>query len=76
MFLSACDPTQTVRLISPTIPAELRQPVPAPDREARTLRDVGLLVVDYDEALTRANSKILATDKILTTFETRIAGAR
>jgi len=36
-----------------------------------TLKDVTLLVVDYDEALTEANSRISATDEILTKFEAR-----
>lgn len=73
MFLSACDPTQTVKLISPNIPAELLEPVPKPDRDATSLRDFGLLLVDYDEALTEANSKIDATGVIVTEFKKRIA---
>lgn len=66
----------TVRLISPSVPTELRQPVPKPDRQAQTLKDVGLLIADYDEALTEANSRIIATDEILTNFEVRIAKAQ
>lgn len=72
MFLSACGPVQT-QLISPPIPNELLAPVPAPARDARTLRDLGLLVVDYDEALSAANSKIDAIAEIVTRFKARIA---
>jgi len=73
LLLSACDPTQTVKLVSPAIPGELLQPVPVPDREADTLKDVGLLLVDYDEALGEANSRIEATGEIVRAFEARIA---
>ena len=73
MLLSACEPDQTVKLVSPKIPNDLLEPVPVPDREARTLRDIGLLVVDYDEALSEANSKIEATKKIVVDFNERIS---
>lgn len=73
LLLSACDTEQTVKLVSPKIPNELLEPVPVPDREARTLRDIGLLVVDYDEALSEANSKIEATKKIVVDFNQRIS---
>ena len=62
-----------IQLVSPRIPNELREPVPVPDRDASTLKDIGLLLVDYDEALGDANSKIVATDEILTKFEAKIA---
>lgn len=75
MLLAACDPVP-VRLTSPSVPSELRQPVPKPDRPVQTLKDVTLLVTDYDEALTEANSRITATDEILTAFEQRIAAAQ
>lgn len=63
----------TTRLVSPSIPSELRQPVDRPTRETTTLKDVALLVTDYDEALTEANSRIVTMDDILTRFEDRIA---
>lgn len=53
------------------VPAELRQPVPVPDRPVRTLRDATLLIVDYDQALVEANSRITAIDEILTQAEAR-----
>lgn len=34
-------------------------------REVHTLRDAGLLIVDYDEALARANSQIAAVAQIM-----------
>ena len=63
-------------LVSPTIDAELRTPVPVPDREVRPisdggLQDIGLLLTDYDEALGDANGKIVAIDETLTDFERR-----
>lgn len=67
---------QTTRLVSPQVPHELRQPVPEPQREVATLKDVTLVLVDFDEALTEANSRIVATDEILTAFEARIANAQ
>ncbi len=75
MLLSACDPVQTTRLISPAIPAELLVPVPEPTRQATTLKDLGLLVVDYDQALEQANSKIEATGAIIAKFNQRISNA-
>lgn len=71
MFLAACAPEKT-QLIAPPIPNDLLAPVPAPARNARTLRDLGLLVVDYDEALSAANSKIEAIAEIVTRFKARI----
>lgn len=68
-------------LVSPTIDAELRTPVPVPDREVRAiadggLQDIGLLLTDYDEALGSANGKISAIDETLTNFERRTLTAR
>ena len=73
--MSGCDPVQTTRLISPAIPAELLEPVPVPYRPAETLKELGLLVVDYDQALGIANSKIEATGEIIDRFNKRISGA-
>ncbi len=75
MLLSACDPVQTTRLISPSIPSELLEPVTVPSRQAKTLKDLGLLVVDYDQALEQANSKIEATGAIMAKFNKRISNA-
>lgn len=54
----------------PEVPEELRQPVAVPSREVRPLDkggldDIGLLLVDFDEALGAANSNIVAIDAIL-----------
>lgn len=76
MLLPACEPTQTVKLISPQIPNELLEPVPKPDREISTLKDTGLLLVDYDEALNEANSKIETTADIMARFNKRIEKAQ
>ena len=58
--------------VTPKVPDSLRQTEPKPDRAVQTAKDLTLLVVDYDEALTRANSKIEATDTILSKFEARV----
>lgn len=65
-----------MKLISPSIPADLLEPVPVPDRETKTLKDFGLLVVDYDQSLKEANSKIAATSEIVGKFNERIASAK
>ncbi|MEQ3626006.1 MAG: hypothetical protein ABNH26_08865 [Celeribacter sp.] len=52
-------------LRAPEIPADLLTPEPVPARPAETLADVGLLLVDYDEALGRANGKISAIGEIV-----------
>lgn len=64
-LLSACAPDTPVVLRAPEVPAELLTPEPVPARPAETLADVGLLLVDYDQALGRANGKIVAVAKIL-----------
>lgn len=64
MLLTACAPDPQVVLRAPEIPAELLTPEPVPARPAETLADVGLLLVDYDEALARANGKIVAIGEI------------
>lgn len=74
-ILAGCLGNTTTKLVSPSVPSELRQPVEKPTRQTNTLKDVGLLITDYDEALTEANSRIGAVDEILTNFETRIGEA-
>lgn len=76
LLLPACDPTQTVKLISPQIPAELLEPVAKPDRQVATLKDTGLLLIDYDQALSEANGKIEATGEIIASFNKRIEKAQ
>lgn len=73
MLLCGCEP-QTVNLVTPRIPSELLEPVPVPDRQTDTLRDIGLLIVDYDEALGEANSKIEATAEIMRRFSEKVEG--
>ena len=55
LLLTACAPVPP-----PLIPDALLQPVPRPMRPVVTQRDAALLIVDYDEALGRANSQIEA----------------
>ena len=76
IILSGCMGSQMVQLISPQIPAELLETVPKPNRETKTLKDVGLLIADYDQALDNANSKISSTAKIVLAFEARVASAK
>jgi hypothetical protein len=66
-FLAACQ-TEYVPII-PDVPAELRTPVTPPQRQAATLKDVGLIITDYVQSLDEANGKIIATDCILTAAE-------
>jgi len=63
-LLTACAPDPQVVLRAPEVPADLLTPEPVPARPAETLADVGLLLVDYDEALGRANGKIVAIGEI------------
>lgn len=71
IFLAGCleAPVEYVNVI-PDVPSDLRQPVAVPQREASTLKDVGLILADHVEALDKANGKIIATDCILTAAET------
>lgn len=69
---AACSQMETT-LISPKVPAELRQPVEVQLRDATSLRDVALILTDYVEALEAANGKIVAIDEILTQFEARLS---
>ncbi|MFB2530728.1 hypothetical protein ACEYYA_01005 [Paracoccus sp. p3-h83] len=39
--------------------------MPRPARDVVTLRDAGLLIVDYDQALARANSQIAAVAQVV-----------
>jgi hypothetical protein len=54
-----------VRYVVPDVPAILLEPVASPTREVDTLRDVALLVTDYDEALGTANGRLVAVRCIL-----------
>lgn len=67
LFLAACQ-TEYIPVI-PDVPIELRTPVSVPDREAATLKDVGIILTDHVQALDTANGRIIATDCILTAAE-------
>jgi len=69
IFLSACERQIEYVPVIPDVPAELRTPVAVPDRQAESLRDVGLILTDHVEALTTANDRISSTDCILTAAE-------
>lgn len=58
LLSSACAPI-------PQIPDALLQPVARPARPVVTQRDTALLIVDYDEALGRANSQLAGIRKIV-----------
>lgn len=69
-MISGCEPTKTETVyIVPVVPEELRTPVEVKDREAKTLKDVGLILADHVEALETANDKIVTTDCILDAAE-------
>lgn len=53
------------------VPAELRTPCLAQDRQYETLGDVALILTDYVEALDCANGKIVTIDGILEKAEMR-----
>ena len=71
IFLSACDETIQTKIAIPYVPADLRTPVQISDRKAKTLRDLTLLATEHLNSAQAANSKIIATDKILTAAEDR-----
>ena len=60
LLLTAC-----AEVAPPLIPDALLAPVPRPTRPVVTQRDAALLIVDYDEALGRANSQIEAIRAIV-----------
>jgi hypothetical protein len=70
-FLAACDRQIEYVPVIPDVPADLRQPVSVPDRQAETLKDVGLILTDYVEALGAANGRISSIDCILIAAEAR-----
>ena len=69
----ACEPEARTEILIPKVPNDLRTPEPKPDRQADSLKDVGLLLIDYDETLDRANGKIEDIDAILTAAEAKAA---
>lgn len=69
--ISGCEPSAETRYIVPVVDPSLRQPVEVPEREAKTLKDVGLVLTDHVEALETANDRIITIDCILTAAERR-----
>lgn len=63
MLSTACAPTQ--KNSRPEVPDRLLAEVKVPDREAKTIKDAGLLIVEYHEALLTANSQLMAIGSIL-----------
>jgi len=55
--------------VTPDVPADLRRPVEPPPRKVETVSDIGLLLIDKDEALDQVNGQIAAIDCILTAAE-------
>lgn len=68
-LIASCGAKTEYRNVTPDVPAELRTPVPVPERKAETLADVGVILTDHVEALGEANGKIVAIDNILTCAE-------
>ena len=69
-LIASCGPAKIeYRNVLPDLPAELRTPVSVPDRRAKTLGDVGVILSDHVEALDAANGKITAIDDIWRTAE-------
>ena len=65
-FLASCaEPTIEYVRVLPEVPEQLRTPVEKPDRTVSTLKDVGLVLTDFDQALDEANGRITAIDCIL-----------
>lgn len=67
--ISGCSPTVEKQYVVPVVDPSLRQPVEVPKRDAKTLKDVGLILADHVEALETANDRIITMDCILTAAE-------
>jgi hypothetical protein len=72
-FLTGCA-TPDVVIRMPEVTPELRRICEGPELSAETLRDLAAILVDYDQALTCANGRIIAIDEILTEFEAEFGG--
>lgn len=62
---AACAPEIRTVMVTPEVPAALRQPCPGPSLTASTAAEVARVLVGYDEALTCANGRIRAIDEVL-----------
>ena len=66
--LAGCDQSEPV-IVSPHIPAVLRQPVAVPARQIDTMNDLAAGYVEARAGLAQANGQIAAVDCILTAAE-------
>ena len=51
-------------MVKPEIPADLLKPEPKPACQIETLKAAGICIVDYHQALGRANGKLVAIGEI------------
>lgn len=66
IFLASCGSKPTASIIvKPELPKDLTAPEPRPKCEMATMKDAGICIVDYDQALGRANGKIVAIEEIV-----------
>ena len=65
IFLAGCGNDPAKIAVRQEIPADLLEPEPRPDCRIATVKDAGICIVDYDQALGRANGKIVATKEIV-----------
>lgn len=68
-ILAGCETPAPV-IVSPSIPAVLRQPVSVPARPIETVNDLAAGYMEVRAGLAQANGRIAATDCILTATET------
>lgn len=70
-MLAACaEPRETI-LVTPSVPAALRQPVPVPSGPILTDGDLAVRAIELRAALGTANDRISAIDCILKAAETK-----
>lgn len=63
--LAACSNSEPERIVvKPEIPADLLKPEPKPACQIETLKAAGICIVDYHQALGRANGKLVAIGEI------------
>ena len=64
IFLASCGNDQPQVVVRPDIPKDLTRPEPRPECKLATLKDTGICIVDYDQALGKANGKLVAIREI------------
>lgn len=70
LLLGGCDRPARVELVTPYVPAELRQPCPAPKlRDIVTEGQAADAIIGLRRALGCANGRIVALDEVLVAAE-------